>query len=475
MQIALVVTTTILLLGIAIYGTFLQNFAVWKFVIFFVPFFCYSFLLLLASKDRLRFHLLSIILFLPFIGLKVPPGSLDLTVFDILMVPTFFLFLVERNASRGEIKLFPMHYVWLPLILITPSLITTISFANTFSACVTFSEFYLVYVLLGHYMKDDKFLERMHINLAIALIVVCLFVFLEKITGVNFNFGAAHIGQYMHVDNYVVHRTAGIFQDPQKAAQFIAVFMTYMIVLNCRKAFNRPLYKVLSFVAISLAVPSLFITVSRAAIFSGVAVSLVFVTLANKATFATKFFLGSALCLILLFGWLIGGEDVLLSKVLPVSSIKRMEKSSSDLEGRRKVWKDSWRVFEFSPLTGIGPGNYREFLMQERPSLRQFYERGGYVPTMPENGYLKIFYEVGIIGSVGVLYFFICTMCALFRNIFGQQDAISVASIASLLVFLATFLTIFTIADMRNAMILGVLFAVAFVGRAKRSATIDVI
>ncbi|KAF0219929.1 MAG: hypothetical protein FD174_1653 [Geobacteraceae bacterium] len=467
MSIVFIIGTFIVLLGAGIYGTTMDKFAIWKFVLFSVPLLTYI-IVMFSSRDRLRFILLSLIIFLPFIGLKIPPGSLGLTVFDVLMFFTFFLLLAEKLGAKREIVLIPTHHDWFPLFLLIPSALTSISYFNSLGSLISIGEIYLAYVLLVNFVSEKEFIERLHLNLAFALIIVCLFVLLEKATGINFNYGAAHSGQYMQVDKYVVHRTAGIFQDPQKAAQFIGVIMTYLIVVNCRKTFQNSFYMLVSNVAIALSIPALFITVSRAAIFGSMAVSAVFFLFFNKAGLVGKLFMGCALCLVLVFGWLAGGKDVVLSKVLPASTLRRLEKSSDDIQGRTRVWEDSWRVFKSSPLTGIGPGNYREFFFQENPNLREFFAHGGFVPDMPESGYLKILYEVGIIGSIGCIYFFFRFMGTAAGNFIIQADkhlvSLCIASIAAMLVFLATFITIFTVSDKRNAMIVPLLAAIVFAG-----------
>jgi len=445
-----------LLLGVAVIGTGHKNFALWKFMVFGLPMmgFCLAFLF---TKDRLRFLLLSAILALPFLGLNVPPASLGLTVFDILSIPAASVLLMTVIAGRYEIDFFPLHGAWGALLLILPSVATSIHFGNSIVSLVIIGELYLFFVILVHYLKDEAVCERIHLNLSLALIIACLFVFAEKATGVNFNFGAAHAGQFMQVQNLKVHRVAGIFQDPQKAAQFIAVFMTYLAILCGRGAFLKRSTLVLAWMAVILAVPALFITVSRAAIISGMMMTIIGILIFSRIGPVKRLYIGLCIALVVMTVSMAGPEMV-LKTIFPQSVIKRFERSDKSMLGRIQIWENSLRIFKANPFTGVGPGNFQEYLMQENPRLRQFHERGGFVPDMPENGYLNILYEVGLIGSLGCLLLLGQLMVRVLAAVFapkGERPAsFMLAAGAGLLVFLATFITIFTISDMRNALIL---------------------
>ena len=152
--------------------------------------------------------------------------------------------------------------------------------------------------------------------------------------------------------------------------------------------------------------------------------------------------------------------------VVPIEVVKRFEKTESSFEGRFQVWKDSWHVFLDNPLTGIGPGTYQEYLMRKTPQLRRAKEKGAFVPRQPENGYLKILYETGLLGIVGIFYFLWGFGKQLYKNL-QQKNEIEVVSRSlamglGLLVFLATFITLFTISDARNAIIPVLLFSLLF-------------
>jgi hypothetical protein len=113
-------------------------------------------------------------------------------------------------------------------------------------------------------------------------------------------------------------------------------------------------------------------------------------------------------------------------------------------------------------------------MMQDDPRLRQLNVRGGYVADMPESGYFKILYEVGVIGSLGCLLLAGHLAARMLASLLGPKDELPVSYVlavgAGLSVFLVTFVTIFTVADMRNAFILPFLAASAIAAGERRTA-----
>lgn len=460
-----------LLLGAVIVGTGYDNFALWKVVVFSLPLLGF-FLLLLFAADRLRFLTIALVLALPFLGLKVPPASMGVTLFDLMSILVLFQLLYEKAVLRRNIELVPVMMVVLSLLLLVPAVLTSIHVGNSFESLRLMGQYYLVFVMVYHLLTTDEFGAQFPLYLSLALVVVSLFVFLEQLTGINFNFGAAHTGQYMIVEQLRVHRVAGIFQDPQKAAQFLAVGMTYLAVLLGRGNVTVSWHRVVVWVSVALTFGALLATVSRAAIISGVVISLLAVLTTNRFKTPGRIVLGGLL-LITLTAVVLAGSEKLGRTLLPKSVVARLSLSSKEIEGRKTVWRDSWRIFTAHPLTGIGPGNYQELLMQEKPILRQIHEQGGMVPDMPESGYLKVLYEVGIVGSIGVLLLAGTLVVRLLgAGLTGIRDGAGFdgsASLAGLVVFALTSGTIFTPSDPRNALLIPIFSALMLAAATSRT------
>ena len=104
--------------------------------------------------------------------------------------------------------------------------------------------------------------------------------------------------------------------------------------------------------------------------------------------------------------------------------------------------------------------------MRLEPQLRQYKKKGGFVPDQPENGYLKLLYEGGTIGTAGFLLVLGSFLLRAARILTGQYPREYKARTWAVLggggVFLSTFTTIFTISDPRNALLPLLLMAILF-------------
>jgi len=127
-------------------------------------------------------------------------------------------------------------------------------------------------------------------------------------------------------------------------------------------------------------------------------------------------------------------------------------------------------MFADHPYTGIGPGSFKFYLLKTQPTVFNYYGIGegagvAYIPDQPENGYLKILYEGGIAGSLAVLLVVGDALRRALGVITGKDaepDARTecLAALAALLVFGATFVTLFTVGDPRIAALFAFLLAV---------------
>jgi len=156
--------------------------------------------------------------------------------------------------------------------------------------------------------------------------------------------------------------------------------------------------------------------------------------------------------------------------VVPETVAKRFVSMHEDLEIRRKIWFDTWYMFADHPLTGIGTGSFRPYLIDTQPTVRDHYGYGekagiGYIPDQPESGYLKILYEGGIFGSIAALLVAgdalrraIALMISRNTNPDARTEAI--AALAGLITFATTFVTLYTLSDPRVAAISSFLIAV---------------
>lgn len=452
------------LMALMVWGTSLPQFALWKFMAITFPLIIFL-VFMFGSQDSLQFLATSLLLLLPVLGVVIPPKRWDISVFDVMAV-FILLFLVIRVFGRTWISDSPVpRHIWIPVATILPSVLFGIDAVWSFITFVHIMGFYVAYIVLNHFFSNSSTARnRAHLFLCASLIVVALFILLERATGINFSTATENLNAMDYTGSVVFRRAAGLFQDPQKAGQFIAVWMVYLTVVWSRRGFPRGATRILALAAIFICAAALLITVSRLAIAAGFGFSILAYFLLGRDHLLKKAFLVFVPLIGLGMMIVVASDTNILQKFLPQSVTARFTTTTASAQGRWDIWKESWSIFEDYPVVGIGPGNYQEYLMRKTPTLRKVKELGGFVPSQPENGYLKILYETGLVGTFGIILFASMTILRIQRALASGDDderTRAWAVVAGLTVFLITFTTLFTVADARNA--LSVVFLLVFI------------
>jgi len=147
--------------------------------------------------------------------------------------------------------------------------------------------------------------------------------------------------------------------------------------------------------------------------------------------------------------------------ILPTALTARLYYVPSDFENRFMIWFDTWDMFADHPLTGIGLDSFQSYLIKTRPGVSNFYGIGKaqgveYIPNQAENGYLTIFYEGGLAGSIAALLVVGDALrralaVVVNRGTIARARSECIAALAGLLTFGGTFMTLFTASDARTA------------------------
>lgn len=445
-------------LGAIIWGTSLETFSLGRAFVFFVPVLIYAFFLL-SHSDPLRLGVTTLLILLPVLGVAVPPVRLQLTVFDVAALLISVL-LLARALGGKRVDPAPVPYAAWPLLLFLPAVLMALDPARALFEWLHCLLLYAVFVALAHYLQDAHWRQHFYRYLALGLLLSSAFVIVQKLTGMNLSL---YQERSMNVvDGMLIKRGSGLFQDPQKAAQFIAVWAGVLAVLLARGACTDRWARIFALIALILAVPALLFTVSRLALAAGLAAILIGLTLLNRSGIASRIVTSSiAVLLLCTAGLIFISAPRLLLNILPVEVVKRFEATDESASVRMKIWSDSWRIFTESPLAGIGPGNYQEYWLRQNPKLRRAQEAGLFVQDQPESGYLKILYEGGALGALGTLIFlggFVLSGLRKLRETEPDRTA-AWAALLGMSVFLATFATLFTTSDARNAVTLVLLSA----------------
>lgn len=419
-----------------------------------------TFLVLIGmSKDRMAMIMRSSWWMIFLWGFRVPPARLGISVLQVIAAVLMFGWIAKNSgllrADATEGVAHP-QLNWLLRIVLSLCLLPVV-----FSIAPAISAFsYAILVLYVFYAAMlARFLENwddyvlFHRGLLFSCAVLSLAVVFEAVTGINLSGMTKNLNALEHVMGLSVNRPAGLFQDPQKAAQFLGCALVYFTVLAVRGRLAVMGIAVYGSAVIGIMVVALLLTVSRLGIASGLVLFFVFALLFNRLPIPVRLLTASAMLVIA------GSITALLmasdNELLPKSILARFQTVNASSEVRFRIWtNDFYHIFKRYPATGIGLGTYQENFMREHPNTRNLPAFGGYVPDQPESGYLKILYEGGIIGGVAGLIWLLWFVTAVFRSGPGSGDRTSaIAALGMLLVFLVSFITIFTPSDGKNALI----------------------
>jgi O-antigen ligase len=427
-------------------------------------------LVAITRPEPLRFIFLAMVVFLPIATVAVPPARFEITVFDVAATVLAIGLVGKRLSSVAESgPLFPTGSLLTAWLIAIPCVAASMFPVVSLKMFVLTFALYAFFLLLIAELKRPGGFERLTGLLSIVMIVMALGCFAEYFLHVNLSLRGVNLNQLSYVDaGYAVYRVGGFFQDPQKAAAWLACMISFLLVLTVRGRFRDGKLRFLVWSAIVLGLVALITTVSRAAIAACLTLSVLALFAFNRWSAASKVatlggaaLAGIAAALVPLDVWL---------DMLPTTVVDRFQQSGVEFAYRMTIWFDTWRMFSEQPLTGVGFGGFREYLMATQPAVTDYYGLGesagiGYIPDNPESGYFKVLYEGGILGSIAVLIVGADALRRALGLMVGRDshpDARSevIAALVGLLVFAVTFVTLFTIADHRIGALIGFFLAV---------------
>lgn len=426
----------------------------------------------ISRREPLRFAFLALFVVLPLADVPVPPARLGIRVFDAVML-TLAIALVARwlTASPQDRRpLFPspsLAGAWLMFAICAAfSLYPKVS-AQAVLVGVAVYAFFLC--ALEELRRPGGF-ERLAAIAAVVVIVLSIGLFIDHFLQVNLSLRGGNLNQLTYVMGREIWRAGGFFQDPQKAGAFLASMTAFLLVLAVRRRFANLRLRVLAWVAVATGFAALFTTIARGAIIACLAVSVLTLGAFNRWPAGVKLLAAVTIAAALLVAAVVPAGVWL--ELLPETVAARFAQAGDELGIRVMIWFDTWDMFAEHPLTGVGPGAFQSYLLETRPGMSGYYGIGvaqgvQYVPEQPENGYLTILYESGLVGSVAALLVAGDALRRIFAMLArgaGDADARSeaIAALAGLATFGVTFLTLFTPGDARIAALLMFLLAIAW-------------
>lgn len=429
-------------------------------------------LIALTRDEPLRLGWLALLLGFPIANALVPPGRIGLKIFDVVMIATALVLIVQRLVAEkeGREPLFPGRSMALAWALSIPCVVFSWFPGISAQIMAVNAGVYAFFLMSLRELQREGGFERIVTILAVVMIMMDIALFIDHLFHYNLSLRGSNLNQFSYAGGMQIWRAGGFFQDPQTAGAFLACTITFMLILLVRGRFSGTRLQYLVAFAVVLSLAGILTTISRGAIISCIGVSTLALFLFNRWSAPLKLMSLSVLLLIVT-GLAMTPTDTLL-QFMPAAIAERFEQLGENLESRIMIWFDTWDMFADNPLTGIGMGTFRPYLLETRPGVVNYYGIGlasgvPYVPDQPENGYLKILYEGGIFGALAALLVAGNTLRRAFRVIRRnpvESDARSegIAALGGLTVFAITFVTLFTWTDSRISGLFTLLMAIVW-------------
>jgi O-antigen ligase len=427
-------------------------------------------ILAITRGDPLRFAFLALIVSFPVAYALVPPGRLGLTVFDTVMIALTIALIGKRlfAASPAGAPIFPTRSLLIAWLLCVPCVVFSQYPLLSLQIFIQYFAVYAFFLFALDELRRDGGFERLVLLLSIVSLVMAIGLFVDRVLHVNLSLRGGALNQLSYSGGLEIWRAAGFFQDPQRAGAFLASMITFLVVLAVRGRFRDGKMRLLVWGAIALGSAALLTTISRGAIVSCFLVSAMALFAFNRWNAAVKLAITGSMILAVMVLAMAPAEMWL--DMVPVSVTERFLRSRAEFDIRLKIWFDTWNMFADHPITGIGFGSFRDYLIETQPTVFNYYGIGtaqgvAYVPDQPESGYLKVLYEGGIAGSLAALLvgsdaFRRAAVVIAGSNTSAGARTECIAALAGFMTFGATFITLFTVSDQRIAGVLAFLLAV---------------
>ena len=400
------------------------------------------FIYLFRAKNASRAYVLFCLYFFPVI---YSPDH----VYDVFQIVTYFFFFYSFRSSK---PIFSKYYHPLTLYVIVTLLVGALLSEFVQNAIIGLIKFLpiviYIHVLLFECLEDDRFIFKVIDLLKLNLVIAVAFLILQLGLGLNF---ALFVTDNPNI-TFEAIRYPGIFQDPQKFAQYLSA-LSFITLIDSPSSrwFTKYKYPILVCTVISL-----FLTGGRAALL-GLAAGLIFVALFsnNKVRLAT-----------LLGGVAVFALGLLFSDYLAI--FNRGESLKDSYDTRNQIWQVALRIFGKNPFFGIGITNYSKYV--EVHAKDQYWLVGGEKIYFdhPESGYLKYLAEFGIFGTAGIFAFIFSAIYKGLQTFFKKvKDFYIIFLISALITWLVGFYSVYSLSDTRIMILIATITCV-LIAYAKR-------
>jgi hypothetical protein len=397
-----------------------------------------SFYTILKSKQPAKDYLLFILYFYPIIY------SAD-SVYSAFQFITYFYFLYSLRNDQPLFSNSKFGITLYVLIVVFLGALSSDFVSNSVLGIVKFLPIILfIHVLISECLKDQEFVFRIISALKFTLAISLGFLLLQIVLGLNFSLTV--------MDNpnitFESIRYPGIFQDPQKHAQFLSA-LAFIALIKKPGDINYSKY---SYYLFGGAVIALFLTGGRAALL-GLVLGIFFIVLFSDTKVK---FLGA-------IGIVAVGIAVMsLSEYLIVFS--RGESLAESYAVRNAIWQDAYKMYFNHFWLGIGIDNYAKYVEIHAPDQFWLVDGEKVFFDHPESGYLKFLTELGTLGTLGIFAFI---FNAIFRGLktflIKVKDFNIIFLTSALLSWFLGFYSVYSFGDQRIMILIATVTSVLLV------------
>jgi len=392
--------------------------------------------LMVWSKERKRDFLLFVLFLFPIMDLAVTPVEWGrLRVFEVvcyLSLPFTFQEVVMKKRTHGYNWYYLLFAVFV-LTILFGSLHSRYVKSSLFAMLSVFPIFIYTKSLITECLDDEKFQERVISTLKHVALFSVIFLAAQIAFGLRFTFYPS-LNRNTALDNVI--RYPGFFQDPQLYGQYL-VMICFLFLINSRDL-RKPVWS--NYALFALIVVALLLTGGRSALVGILAgMTLLFFVLGTryKVTMISLAGLG-------IFAFLS------LSDTLTI--FNRVDTLNEDYLFRAAIWQEAAMIFRDNTFLGVGLGNYKWYNMDFSTNymLNESNEIIFFGYGQPESGYWMLLTELGLTGFVIVFLFILSPILSSVKNYFnGTGGPVIFIFIASLIGWLVTFISAYSLNDRR--------------------------
>jgi hypothetical protein len=338
------------------------------------------FLFRAKSEDRNKAYVLFILWNFAFMNLDTAPGGdYSFSVFNTLTYVSLPFLHFKTGSYLGKTP-----YAFLVTILIIALIAGAVFSQFIGNSLFELTKFVPIFIfskiLIDECHRDPQFSEKVIAVLKINVIIALIFLCCQFIFGLKFNL---YNGANPNISNGAI-RYPGIFQDPQKFAQFLAA-LSFLFLLKDQKTNSISIKNIGIFGA---ALIGLFLTGGRAGLLGwAFGISLLF--LFGRSLYKVMGLVAAGIFIVIFMNF----QD-------KFAVFNREESLDESYDFRFQIWKKAFKIYSDNSTLGIGIGNYQSYVAKYSQDQYWIVDDGKNLLYYdhPESGYLKFLTELGWVG-----------------------------------------------------------------------------